>query len=315
MPRILILKPSSLGDIIHALLIVQSIRRQLPGCRIVWVAREVFAPLVRASTAVDAVHLFERKGGIRAFARLLCQLRQERFDYILDMQGLARTGLMAIAAKASTKWGRADARELLSKLACQSIERPPEGTNAHAVAILAQFLPALGLKVDLGAALEFESTAAPELSTHSLLLFPDSRRPEKQWPHFAALTQQLLNREDAPTVVWAGSQMPQPVPENLAAHPRFQNRIGQTDIAQLPALVAQAEVVVANDSGPMHLAAALHRPLVALFGPTPPERFGPWPLDCPRHRVMRAPAGDLRQLAPESVAQTVDTLRRADTPA
>ncbi len=314
MPRILILKPSSLGDIIHALLIAQSIRRQLPGCRIVWVAREVFAPLVRACTAVDEVLVFERQGGAGAFFRLLRDIRRERFDFVVDLQGLARTALMAAAAQAPTKLGRADAREVLSRLLTRSVSLPAAGREAHAVDILAQFLPALGLKIDLGAPLEFKSGEPLEVARASVVLFPDSRRPEKQWPHFAALTRILLKLERPPQVIWAGSQLPEPVAEDLAAHPSFENRVGRTDLGQLPDLIGQADVVVANDSGPMHLAAARHRPLVALFGPTPPERFGPWPLDCPRHHVLRAPEGDLSRLTPESVAQTVDSLRMADTP-
>ncbi|MGF1484679.1 MAG: glycosyltransferase family 9 protein [Opitutales bacterium] len=310
MPRILILKPSSLGDIIHALLIAQAMRQQLPGCRIVWVAREVFAPLVRAATAVDEVLIFERQGGVRAFCRLLRDIRRERFDFVLDLQGLARTGLMALVANAPTCYGRADARELLGRLVTRTVPLPKAGSQAHAVEILAQFLPEIGLRIDLGAPLEFEApAAAPHTFTPApIVVFPDSRRPEKEWPHFVELTRHLLTSHAGQPIVWAGSQIAGNLPPELLEQPSFINRIGQTALEALPSLVAQARLVIANDSGPMHLAAALHRPLVALFGPTPPERFGPWPLDCPRHRVLRAPGGDLNKLTMEAVAQTVDTV-------
>src|SRR5512133_302610 len=90
MTQLLIIKPSSLGDIVHALQVATSLKAQCDDLRISWVVREIFASIVRACEAVDQVHVFERNGGVKAFLRLTNELRQTRFDYVFDMQGLLR---------------------------------------------------------------------------------------------------------------------------------------------------------------------------------------------------------------------------------
>ena len=108
---LLVIKPSSLGDIVHALQVVQTLARERPDCRISWVVRERFAGLVQAAPFVHEVIIFRRRDGWREFLRLLRQLRQREFDAVWDMQGLLRSGLMTAAARAPEKWGRRDARE------------------------------------------------------------------------------------------------------------------------------------------------------------------------------------------------------------
>src|SRR6185436_20130721 len=111
MTELLIIKPSSLGDIVHALQVATSLKAQRDGLRISWVVREIFAPIVRACAAVDHVYVFERKGGAKGFLRLTKELRKKEFDYVFDMQGLLRTGLMTSRVRAKHKVGRTDARE------------------------------------------------------------------------------------------------------------------------------------------------------------------------------------------------------------
>jgi ADP-heptose:LPS heptosyltransferase len=85
----------------------------------------------------------------------------------------------------------------------------------------------------------------------------------------------------------------------------FYNLTGETQIDQLPELLNSADCVLSNDSGPMHLAAALARPLVALFGPTDPARFGPFPADSQRQRVIRRADGDMASLNVQEVEQAL----------
>ena len=120
-PELLILKPSSLGDIIHALQVATTIKAQRPDVRISWVVREIFAPIVRASTAVDQTYVFERKGGTKGFLRLTRELRKVKFDYAFDMQGLLRTGLLMSRVHAKHKVGRTDADQ--AKLAPIALAR------------------------------------------------------------------------------------------------------------------------------------------------------------------------------------------------
>src|SRR5258708_39410550 len=111
MTELLIIKPSSLGDIVHALQVATSLKAQREGLRISWVVREIFAPIVRACEAVDHVYVFERNAGTKGFLRLMKEGRKTKFDYVFDMQGLLRTGLMTSRAHAKHKVGRTEARE------------------------------------------------------------------------------------------------------------------------------------------------------------------------------------------------------------
>ena len=112
MVELLIIKPSSLGDIIHALQVATSLKSQLKGLRISWISREVFAPIVEASDVVDQVYIFERNGGTKGFLRMMKEVRRTKFDYVFDMQGLLRTGLMISRTRSDFKVGRSDSREM-----------------------------------------------------------------------------------------------------------------------------------------------------------------------------------------------------------
>src|SRR5882672_5178572 len=112
MTELLIIKPSSLGDIVHGLQVATSLKAQVKDLRISWVVREIFAPIVRACEAVDRVCVFERNAGTKGFIRLMKEIRKTEFDYVFDMQGLLRTGLMTSRVKAKRKVGRTDAREM-----------------------------------------------------------------------------------------------------------------------------------------------------------------------------------------------------------
>ncbi len=305
--ELLIIKPSSLGDIIHGLQAAQSLKNQRPDVRITWVVREIFAPLVEACACVDAVIVFHRKTGISGLRQCIGEIRQHRYDWVWDMQGLARSGLMTWRARAAKKAGRRDSREG-ARLAYQVMpELPPAGRQAHALDILLQFLPLLGLEPRIDEPLRFREGKTENLPPEvagSVVLFPGSRRAEKEWPGFAALTEKLLTAEPACRIVWAGDQ-PVTAPAEWPRE-RFLNLTAKTTLPELLPLIAGARLCVCNDSGPMHLAAALGTELVAIFGPTPPERFGPWPLENPCHHVVRAPEGGLAVLEVEEVFAAVE---------
>ncbi len=308
MPKILIIKPSSLGDIVHGLQVAQTVRAHWPEARIDWVARDVFAPLVEACEAVDHVFLFRRSGGAAAFSRLVAEVREVRYDWVLDMQGLARSGLLTLMARGARKVGRSDAREGAGMAYGSRVPLPQVGRSAHALDILLEFLPVLGLPPGLRGPVTFKPRSCEHLPKalldgRAILLFPNSRRPEKEWNGFYGLTQRLLVELPGLPVAWVGQSGPEP-DDAWRGRPFF-NLLGQTSLTDLVELIRGARLVVCNDSGPMHIAAAVGTELVALFGPTPPERFGPYPLSNPRHHVLRAPVEGLQALPVDAVAAAV----------
>ena len=309
MQRILIIKPSSMGDIIHGLLVAEAIKLQLPETTIDWVVRREFSELVEAASAIEHTYIFERSAGVGGFLRLIREVRERRYDVVLDLQGLARSGLLTRAAHAPRKLGRSDARECAWLGYNETTPTLPAGQVPHAVKILSAFLPLLGLEERLPHSLRFNESDGrvplPELAAGSqrVVLFPESRRAEKNWMGYELLTRWLLEQPTVGQVVWCG-HVPFEATEPLQDD-RLINLTGQTGIDQLPDLLNAADCVVSNDSGPMHLAAALGRPLVTLFGPTAPERFGPYPPVESRQRVIRRADGDMSSISLEEVGEAV----------
>jgi heptosyltransferase I len=306
MTDLLIIKPSSLGDIVHGLQAATSLKAQVDDLRITWVVREIFAPIVRACEAVDRLHVFERSGGVKGFWRLTKELRKTRFDYVFDMQGLLRTGLMTSRAQAKVKVGRSDARDGAGMFYDRKVPLPPDGKRSHALDILLQFCPVLGAKPELCGKLRFREVdslqlrfAEPRAGVKPIVMFPDSRRAEKCWGGFKQLTELILREEKSRKVIWAGSTYV----HDRGAYPpaQFYNLTANTSLVSLPALIKRADWVIANDSGPMHLAAALGVRVLGIFGPTDPRLFGPYPPEAPGNVVVPAPLGDLKLLSAKDV--------------
>lgn len=306
MIELLIIKPSSLGDIVHALQVATSLKTQISGLRISWVVREIFAPIVRACEAVDHVYVFERNAGVKGFVRLTRELRKTKFDFVFDMQGLLRTGLMTQRTLATKKVGRSDAREGAGYFYDQKVPLPPEGKRSHALDVLLQFCPVLGAKPELRGTLRFREIDSLNLrfadtrgGGRPIVMFVDSRRAEKTWGGFKQLTELIIREEKTRKVIWAGSNYV----HDRGAYPpaQFVNLTGNTSLVSLPALVKRADWVIANDSGPMHLAAALGVKVIGIFGPTDPRLFGPYPLNAPTNVVVQAPVGDLKLLSAKDV--------------
>ncbi len=319
MPRILIIKPSSLGDIVHGLQVVASLKAQLPALHVTWVAREIFAPLVMACECVDEVLVFQRRDGWRGIREMMRTLRAREFDVVLDLQGLFRSGLMTWSARAPRKLGRSDAREGAGFFYGEKAALPPAGRRSHALEILLQFAPLLGAKAELRASLKFREPAegfgAQEFFADGkappVVLFPESRRAEKRWPGFVELTRRMFATDPTVRVVWSGSEALADGSEFPAG--RFLNLTAKTKLDAMPTVIGRAGVVIANDSGPMHLAAALGVRTLAVFGPTDPVLFGPYPLSNPRHHVVRAPDGDLTRLSVDEVLNAWRALSATQT--
>ncbi|MSU50196.1 MAG: lipopolysaccharide heptosyltransferase family protein [Opitutus sp.] len=306
MTAILIIKPSSLGDIVHALQVATALKAQVGHLRISWVVRDIFAPIVRACQAVDHVYVFERNAGPKGFLKLTKELRKTTFDYVFDMQGLLRTGLMTSRARATKKIGRSDAREWSGVFYDERVPLPSDQTHPHALEILLQFCTVLGAKPELQGTLKFREVESLNLrfadargGGKPIVMFVDSRRAEKTWNGFKQLTELILREDRTREVVWAGIGY---VHDRGSFPPaQFFNLTGNTSLVSLPALVKRADWVIANDSGPMHLAAALGVRVLGIFGPTDPRLFGPYPLNAPTNVVVQAPVGDLKLLSAKEV--------------
>ena len=316
--NILIIKPSSLGDIVHGLQFAESLRSSIDNARISWVSRELFAPLVEACDTVNHTYIFQRKAPLSTFVNLIREIRQTSFDWILDLQGLLRSGIICKCSRGKNKAGRSDAREFASLFYPINVPLPSTKTDPHALEILMEFKQLFGQKpTSLLPSIKFENILNQQnketisnKKSKRLMFFPESRRKEKEWPFFQDLTSMLLKQHTELQIVWVGTNFikPQFQYEDFLTSGQFLNLSGCTKIEELPSLINSSDLALANDSGPMHLAAALHKEVVALFGPTEPKRYGPWGQ---LNNVIKAPANDLNKLSTEHVAdflnQKIDT--------
>lgn len=311
-PRsLLVVKPSSLGDIVHALQVVQNVARHFPECRITWVARDRFAPLVEAAPFVHEVIHFRRKLGLRGILEVMRTLRARNFDVVWDMQGLLRSALMSLAAKSPRKWGRNDARE--GAAAFFRKVNPPESDGPHhAIPVLQEFARTLGVVDEIMVPLElrrgpvfpwkrfFEGDPSSQF-----VIFTDSRGAEKEWRKFSQLTRLIMDRIPNSRVAWCAGKPD--APDFPVDEERFLNLTG-CPFDEMIELARQPSIFIGNDSGPMHLSAAVGNRVLAIFGPTSPERFGPWPPESPRTASIVAPEGLLINLTPEAVFAKVEEL-------
>ncbi|MFN0135237.1 MAG: lipopolysaccharide heptosyltransferase I [Phycisphaerae bacterium] len=303
--RILIIKPSSLGDIVHALPVLAALRGRYPAAHIAWLVGTGFQSLLAGHPMIDELIPFDRAhyGKIlrspRAmidFCRFVAMLRRAHYDLVIDLQGLLRSGIITWFSRARVRVGFADAREGATLFYSQRVA--PDASAIHAVEKNVAFARAIGLHID---APEFPLgiTAAERTSATMLLhsaagrpvekfvaMLPGARWETKTWPaeHFARVIDGM-HAAGSPPIVLLGAPSEKPTADairNLTASPVI-DLVGKTNLRQLAAMLEMCERVVCLDSGPMHIAAALGKPIVALFGPTDAARTGPF---SPTARVL-----------------------------
>ena len=286
--RVLIIKPSAIGDVVHALPILNLIRRRWPGAHVSWLVTPACAGLLERHPQLDAVVRFERREfgkGWRSpraaldLLRFNRRLRDGKFDLVVDLQGLFRSGWLAWVTGAPVRVGPANAREGAWLF---YTHRVPTGTpEQHAIERYLTIAQALGCE---RGPVEFRFAVDDADRAHVAglvpggrpfaVLMPGTNWETKRWPveRFAALVGPLRERFGLESVVAGG-----PDTVELAKQvPGATDLAGRTNLRQLVALLERAALVVANDSGPMHIAAALGRPLVTPYGPTNPVRTGPY---------------------------------------
>lgn len=318
--RILVVKLSSLGDIFHALPAVHALRHG--GARQVdWVTQPEYAALVRCFPDVDRVITFPRRHFFRSFRSFCRALRVTDYDAVLDLQGLFKSALTARLARAPRRIGPSFYREGVR--GCYTEVAGPRNKDRHAVEEIMDVVTHIG---SAPADPVFECSFPPMPVTGSsprVAYLPCSRWETKNWPpaHFATVIN-AVHAACGGQAFLLGSGSDQTVLDFIQEHVRapLHNLAGRTDLVQLGRWLQAMDLLVTVDSGPMHMAAALGIPVVALFGATDPLRTGPYgsghvvlqhgKLDCQPCRSRRClrPTRDiacLRDLEPDRVTATV----------
>jgi heptosyltransferase-1 len=302
--KILVIKPSSLGDVIHGLRVMKQVHSFFPDAKIDWVIKEELTEILLACGFVHDVFHFKRGGGLKLYLKLIQEIRRERYDYILDLQGLLRSGIITFLAKGGSKLGVADGREF-STVFYSSIGEKSRKKEIHAIDKLTPFLKVLGINdFDPSLPIKFDHSYLKEEtkkligSKPYIMLFPESRRPQKMWPYFEELLGEL-KKESGYEILIAGNNEAGDYKGSIDVR-------GKLSLTELPFLISKSKAVVTNDSAPLHIASAMLVPTVALFGPTSKNKYGPYPKSQSNFKVIE---GHNNQIATISSGQVLKALR------
>jgi heptosyltransferase-1 len=274
--RILIIKLSSIGDLFHALPAVHNLKVGL-NADIDWVTTTAYVDLVRCFDDVDHVIGFPRKHFFQNFNAFRKTLREDRYDLIVDLQGLLKSALVGRLARAEKRIGpsfqREGARFFYSAIAGK------RNKDRHAVLENLDIVQHLGIpEIPIAFPVTFPeyaiTTPRPRVA-----ICPSSRWTSKNWPHdrFAAVANALQASHQASITLLGG-------PEDISVCRDIErtldgpctNLAGKTSLLEMGGILDAVDLLIANDSGPVHMAAAVGTPALAIFGPTNPDRTGPF---------------------------------------
>ncbi len=320
--RVAIVKLSSLGDVVHALPVAHALRRHVRDLHLTWIVEAREAALLSGQPDLDAVLPVDTRrwrrvvwtpGGLREVRATAARLRQAHFDVALDLQGLVKSGLLVACTRAPRRIGFAlsHLREPLSALFTTCRVTPPP----QAVHVVEQYL---ALLAPLGVAERepvFNITPNESAEQHIeaflgeqgvkpreqlVALNLGAGRTEKRWPvtNWRALAERLM-LDGGPRVLflWGPGEdgLATAASQGLPAAPIV---APPTTLHELAALLRRVTLLVAADTGPLHLGAALGTPCLGLYGPTRVARNGPYGRGC---RGLQSPDGRMASLDPDTV--------------
>ena len=296
--NILIVKLSAIGDVIHTLPSLAALRAHYPHAHITWVIEAAAADLIMDHPHLDRVIVSHRKnwigdlkggrisGGMKGFGAFRSALRARPYDLVIDFHGLFKSAVIVFMSGGKRKLGYDSVQEGSCLFYNEKI---PENMNKHAVDRYLDFARHLGARVQapeffIPIAGENESRIRELLEANGIgpsdpfvAISPQALWDTKLWSDqkFAQLSERITRELAMPTVLTGGDKMSTQGLQSFMTL-RAADLAGQTTLRDLACLYRQASLVVTTDSGPMHLAAAVGTPVVALFGPTDPARTGPY---------------------------------------
>jgi len=326
-PRIAIIKLSSLGDVVHALPVARALRRALPSAHLTWVVEAREYAILRDHPDLDAVvpvdtrlwrRLIWRPAGARQVlgkvGRLRERIRRASFDVAIDLQGLLKSGLLTAYTGAPVRIGfsAGRCRERWNALFTNRHVTPPDSAR-HVVDQYLALLAPLGISpgpaefrvpVTLKAEQRIEEYLAKEgvkPGDRLVAINPGAGHPQKRWPvaRFGVLAERLATEAGARVLLLWGPDEAHMAREISLALPGHSALLAPpTDLGELAALLKRCRLMIANDTGPLHLAAALGTPSLGLYGPTRAERNGPYGARC---RGLQSPDGTMNGLEVSAV--------------
>jgi lipopolysaccharide heptosyltransferase I len=341
--EILIIRLSSIGDIIHCTPVASSLKAAWPDCKITWMVGEVSADLLKNNPDIDEIIIWSRekfekylrafqfKKALEMWHDLQYKLQGKHFYAVLDIHGLFLTGMIAKQAKTKRRIGLRGAKELNPLF----MNETGEALGKHITDKYLGVLACLGIdtvdhKMSLVVPEEARQFVSKFLQEHAILpqekilvLVLGTTWPTKNWPpsHFVELIK-LLHRDFRIILCGGKAEVEMGREVETRAGVSIINSIGLTSLLEMAAIIETASAVVAGDTGPLHMAGALDVPSVGMFGPTNPATYAPQgkqhaivfsTLPCSYCHKQQCPEGErtcMESITPEAVAQKVYAIAR-----
>ena len=315
--RVLIVRLGAIGDVVNALVVASAIKEARPDVFVGWAVHDLARPLVDGHPDVDRVHLWPRGGGVQGFSGFLRDVRAMRYGMVIDLQRIFKSAMVARLTRVGRIVGfdRARSKELSWLWTREKIE--PRDPGAHMVRQYMEFVEHLGLQT-AGPVHKFPHDAeasswadaeVTRIGGAPLVVNLGASKPPNRWApdRFAELAQRLAAEAESPVVLTGGPgdrDIEADVLRHLHNTGGVTSLVGETSLMQLIELLRRSRLFIGCDTGPMHLAAAVRTPVVALFGPADPGRTGPWGF---QHRVVCAPglSGSMEDIGVELVLDAV----------
>ena len=330
MNRFLIVRLGSLGDVIHGIPAVAALRRRFPHAQIDWLVDPRYAELLELVECIDRPIAFDPRGlgiGGGHGRSILRDLRASHYDAVVDLQGLLKSAVLSrlVGATRTIGFPRAHLREPLARLFYTHTDTPDPGAAPH---VIDKNLGLLGPLDVSDRAVHFPlriprtdtimSVADLFAPDGYAILNPCAAWPNKRWPatYYGAVAASIRREHGWRSVVLWGPGEEALAASVAAASQGAAEAAPPTTITDIVGIARAARLMVSGDTGPLHIAGAVGTPIVALFGPTPPERNGPWAgrdvtlsrfttCTCPYERRCRKAVPCINDIAPEEVVQAV----------
>jgi len=325
--RVLIVRLGSLGDIVHAIPAAAALRRAYPQATIDWLVDTRHRDLLELVPIVNR-RIPVETSGVGSVIGVVRELRRARYDAALDLQGLLKSAVLARLSGAARVIGFPE--ELLRERAARLFYTETAGDAApHVIDKNMSMLKAVGIRMP---AIDFPLEDRNPLvaadarlrlgvaeGTPFALINPGAAWPNKRWPpvYFAEVARALSARHNLRSLVLWGPGEERLASDIVTASGGASAASSPTTVADLVSLAKAAALMISGDTGPMHIAAAVGTPLIGIFGPTDPQRNGPWAEDdltasryracaCHYQRECRISGWCLLDISPREVMELVD---------
>ncbi|ABM02195.1 glycosyl transferase, family 9 [Psychromonas ingrahamii 37] len=281
---ICILRLSAIGDVCHAIACLQAIQRQWPSTKITWVTGKLEAQLLQHISGIEVI-IFDKKQGWKAYKQLRCRLKDRKFDVLLHMQAALRASIASLMIKADIKLGfdRPRAKDGQWLFTNCKIE---QGKSVHVLDGFMAFAKKLGIS-DLSVKWNINIPIASEEKATTLIdnkptfiICPAASKAYKNWTieGYSALANHAIKQGFQVLICGAPTEIEKALAKKIVASSNQQakNLIGQTSLIDLLALIKQASIVLAPDTGPTHMATMVNTPVIGLYAHHNPKRTGPY---------------------------------------